>query len=348
MIGLTKENKTVYVKIPDFTPYVYMELPKRITWSRARAKCLFQYLKQTMREGSKPLKYRKCHKYKLHYKVPGHYLLLTFKTQSACRSLEFKCRNSMTIDGLGYFGKNEFSVHEQNIDPIIKFTVNRKIKTAGWVEVTEMFREEDESLSNEERKYTTCDIDMYASWNDINPVNIPETVIVYPTIVSFDIETYSTNHNSKMPDPLIAENEVFQISFHSMRYSGKSYVTEKHLLSLKECPPIDDTDVRNFSSEKNLLVGFSNIMQEIDPDILVSYNGLKFDWGYLITRAEICGVYMKFAKLGRIEGERAFIVRKKWESSAYGKQNFNYLVPQGRINIDMLPEIERNYKFEGS
>lgn len=339
--GMTKDDETVYVKIPNYQPYVYLELPKRIEWTKERARNVFMFLKTYMK-GHGPIKYKLCDKFKLHYKIPGKYLMLVFNTHGECRKLEYLLHYPIRINGFTNFEAYEFALHEQNIDPIIKFTVNKKIKPSGWVKVTEM----EEYI--EDREFSTCDIDMYSSWDDVNPIDIPDTVTIHPKWVSFDIETYSINHNSKLPDPKINDNEVLQISFHEMSYdgSGKNYNIKKHLLSLHNCPSIENVDVRNFASETDLLMGFKSIMHEVDPDILLSYNGLKFDWDYLISRAEHCCIWMEFSKLGRIKDEKSILVANDWESSAYGKQKFSYLEPQGRINIDLLPEIERNYKFD--
>ena len=47
--GRTSEQKTVYCIIDDFTPFVYLELPKRIRWNKPKCQELFDYFKNTMK-----------------------------------------------------------------------------------------------------------------------------------------------------------------------------------------------------------------------------------------------------------------------------------------------------------
>jgi len=66
---------------------------------------------------------------------------------------------------------------------------------------------------------------------------------------------------------------------------------------------------------------------------------------YFIKRNNITLDWFEFSKWGRVHNQRAKKSIIKWSSSAYGEQNFNYLEIQGRITVDMLPIIQRDYKF---
>jgi len=345
--GRTEDERSVHCVIKGFTPFVYLQLPKRITWNRAKCIAVFEYLMKS--EG--PQSYWLLKKYLLKYKKICNTICLTFPTNKAAYSLMRRCsnKNGMVIDGVGTFRQNEFEVHEQNIDPILKFTASKKLNLASWIEVKETIPEEEQGLSVEDRKFTTADIDLQAIWTDVEAYTPDEIVIVRPKYFSFDIECNSKNHNSKIPDPEIPENCVFQIACTIGKF-GES-IEKSYLLSFGNPLDIPGVTVIRFNQgpfkqrEKELLLYFKRLIDEENPDVFVGYNTMKFDWNYLIQRAEKLGIYMKFALLSRIVGRRAELKKSSWSSSAYGEQVFRYLDPFGRTNVDVMIEIERNYRL---
>lgn len=343
--GRTADNKSVHCIVQNFTPFVYLELPKRIRWDKAKCMAVFNYFQKIMKSEG-PLSMQLLRKYRLKYKKLVNTICMTFPTQKAAASIGSRCRNSrngFSIDGVGFFKAGELIVHEINIDPILKLTASKKLKLASWVTIKETIRTEDQGLSTEDRKYSTADIDLYADWLDVEDW-IPEGVImVKPKYLSFDIECNSKNHNSKLPDPTIPENFIFSIAI-ICGYSGGG-ISKKILLSLFNPHDIKGTKVIRCKDEREILLKFRAFIEDENPDVIITYNGMKFDWGYMIARAELNRIYLKFAQNTRIIGKRAELMKSSWSSSAYGEQEFRYLDPMGRTNVDVLLEIERNYKL---
>ncbi len=355
--GLTAEGKSVLAKVDGFTPFVNVELPSRCQWDSARAVSFFEYLKECLSNWKirktgevkdySPIRFKVSNKFNLYHKKPGTYMLLVFKTNIACKNLQYFLEKQHDIPGVGCMKRGDFKVHEQNIDPIIKLTATRGIKLSSWIEAEE-YIPEDENSSIEERKFSSADIDFYVKYKSLKLAEIPDTVQPKAKIVSWDIECYSHNHNSKLPDPGVKENFVSQISVIYTRYGNPPEKWKKYLLSLRMgCDfEVAGTKVYCYENEKDLLLGFKQLIQMLNPDILLGYNILKFDYNYLIKRAELLEIYDKFIELGRIFGIMAIKVTKDWASSAYGEQKFEFLECQGRLNLDLLPEIERNFKFD--
>lgn len=342
--GLDDKGRTVHCRIDNFTPFVYLELPKRIKWNKVKCQTLFDFYQQRYKSEG-PLEFRMFQKYKIHYKKSVNVMFLTFSTDANAKKFGNRIpRNNASIYGLGSFGPGEFKVHESHsIDPIIKFTATRNITLASWVKLEEYIPESETGLSIEERKFTTADIDLYCDWRNVHPYTPKDMIIVQPKYCSFDIECYSKNHNSRMPDPEQAENVVFQIAliFGTLRNPKQRRV----LLTMFHPDDIDGVEVIRFATERELMLHFTNLINEEDPDIFITYNGMKFDWDYLITRADRGGFYPKFAKMSRIIGERAERMVSSWGSNAYGQQEFKYLNCHGRTNVDVLLEVERNFKL---
>jgi len=349
--GRTADNKSVHVLIKHFTPFIYVELPRRIGWNKAKAQAFFHYLQRSMKSEG-PIAMSLHAKYRLHYKKKIYTMFLSFPTDGAARKLQRKCSNArgFAVPGLGSFQGQEFKVHESNIDPVLKFTAAKKIKLSDWIQIRETIDSEEIDLNDEERKFTTADIDMYANWQDVSPVESEslENVFVPPKYCSFDIECNSKNHNSKLPNAEIPENVVFQIAMVFGFLGAESDTRHRILLSLGHPRQnrIENCDeLFTFANENELLLYFSHLIQKHNPDIFIGYNIMKFDWNYMIKRAEIGGIYLQFAHLGRVMGKRADIRTISWSSSAYGEQKFSYFECHGRTNVDVLLEVERNFRL---
>lgn len=350
--GRSLDGKSVHCVIEDFPPTVYLELPKRVKWNKAKCASLFEYLKKTMKSNA-PLDYQLLQKYNLYYLDLMNTMCLTFPTHEASRALARRCTNARTglvIDGVGTFRAGELVVHTHNIDPIIKFTATKTIKLAGLLEVKETIPpspDEDggEGIDVEDRKFTTADIDLRCKWKDVEPYDPPDvlSLVIKSLFFTFDIECYSENHNSKIPDPTNPANVIFSISVVIGYYGDPA--RKKYLLTLCNPKDIPDVTITRFVTEKELLLAFRNKIEDANPDALCTYNGMKFDWNYIIARAEKLGIYMKLAQISRVVGKRAELKTVNWSSSAYGDQIFRYLDPCGRSNVDVLIEVERNYKL---
>lgn len=345
--GRTADDKSVHCIVKNFTPFVYLELPKRVKWNRAKCIAVFEHFKKILKNNA-PLEMWLLQKYKLKYKKLFNCIRMTFPTQKAAAIFGGKCRNAkngIAIDGVGVFKAGELIVHETNVDPILKFTASKKLKLASWIEVKETIREEDIGLSIDDRKYSTADIDLYADWCDVENLFLDEVIVVKPTYFSFDIECYSKNHNSKLPDPELPGNFIFSIAVTCGRFGSGIEESKKYLFTLFNPHDIPNVKVIRCKDERDLLLKFRAFVDKKNPDIFVTYNGMKFDWGYMISRAEITKIWLKFAQISRIIGKRAELTETTWSSSAYGEQKFRYLDPMGRTNVDVLIEIERNYKL---
>lgn len=347
--GLTKDEKSVMIRLDGFRPYVNIEVPKNFT--KAKAEDLFELMKKRLRNVIKddesrnyaPIKFQFMKKFELYHKIAKNYMTVWFKTHEACKSLQYFFHTKLKSDIENEFGiktRNVFKVHEQNIDPLIKLGATYKLLLGSWLEVTEYFPQD------AQKDFSTCDYSMYVNVKNIKPITVSDTIQPREKILSFDIECGSENENSKLPDPLNPKNKIEQISIHTCRMGDDKI--KKHLLTIRKGVDIKvpDTIVFNCKSEKDLLLTFTRKMIEFDPDILLGYNILKFDWDYILKRVELLGISDRFLRLGRIDGEKAHKKIMSWSSSAYGDQKFQFLEIQGRMNLDLFPEIERNYKFD--
>ena len=85
--------------------------------------------------------------------------------------------------------------------------------------------------------------------------------------------------------------------------------------------------------EAELLRDFVTEVNKFDPDIIVSYNGDSFDWPYVIDRAHLNEVPLS---IGRDKSEPK--IREVGDSSQ--------ILIRGRVSLDMLPIIRKNYSLK--
>jgi DNA polymerase elongation subunit (family B) len=108
----------------------------------------------------------------------------------------------------------------------------------------------------------------------------------------------------------------------------------------------EDVEIRMFDTESDLLLGFNEIINEINPQIICGYNIFGFDLPYIYNRSKLNAITSMFDQLSFIKGLHSKEVKIEWSSSAFKNQNFTYLDAPGRLWIDMLPIIQRDYKLE--
>lgn len=104
------------------------------------------------------------------------------------------------------------------------------------------------------------------------------------TVVSVDIETYTETH----PDP--EKEPIIMISLATPEKSS--------VLTYKENNK-DFTEVLH--NEKEMLNRFFELVQELNPEVIVTYNGDNFDFPYILQRAKILKIHvpLEFRILGR-------------------------------------------------
>jgi DNA polymerase elongation subunit (family B) len=345
MYGLGENNENICIRITNFTPYVYIELPSDVSWNEGNVKSICNKINKMM-GNTKPLKQALVYRHKLygaHLTEDNKrrlfpYLFCSFSSKNDISFLSMKLKKDIgTIVGIGSHIK--LKIHEQDASPILQMICAKNINSVGWINFTGI-------PVNTEDKMTVCDEEYYVKWNDISKFETDH--IGNPLVMGFDIEVNSSNP-AAMPDAKKANDKIFQISCVFTRDNdGDDVVPEKYLLTLGETDENlleEATKLLMFRTEAELLIGFTKLVLLKNPNVIVGYNILGFDIPYMIKRQEVCGLGREFTTMGF---SRAPAIQRKikWSSSAYGTQEFEYLDAEGRIFVDLLPLIKRDYKLD--
>ena len=134
--------------------------------------------------------------------------------------------------------------------------------------------------------------------------------------VSFDIETWNKEINTR-PE----RDKVLMIAM-----TGKNNKGEKS----KELFSLSDFGGSEIFKEKRMLGSFMDSVDSINPDLMITYNGTRYDYDYLFYRCKFLNMVLS---LGR--GKSPVFVR---EDSKYGKSVY---LP-GRVNYDLYPIAKRD------
>ena len=340
--GLDKLNRNVCLRIHDFYPYVYLELPNDVIWDIGKVQLVSNKL-DILLGNQKPIAKSLTNRKKL-YGVHINtdktsrefaYLKCEFSSKSDIKTLGYKVRTPLTIPGLG---RVQLKIHESDADPVLQFTSKQKIPTAGWA----MFIGKRVPESD---KITLCDKEYFVNHEKIVPVE--RTLFPKPKSMGFDLEVNSSNP-SAMPDSSKPADKIFQISCILSREGEDEKEWKRYILSLgdpNQKVTGDNAIIKRFKTEADLLIGFTELVRKKNPNILMGYNIFGFDIPYMIDRAKMLYCLDPFDKLGFHKYNSAKEKTLKWSSAAYGDQSFAFLDAEGRVFVDLLPLVKRDYKM---
>lgn len=211
-------------------------------------------------------------------------------------------------------------IYESDIKPVTRFCQTTELNAAGWVTCkkwkdvasTTACERSDFIPGGPQPALTDRHIKVEAKDLVLDLVK-NNTTAVHSTAIIFDIET------SFCLDPNDEIAEVYQIS--CIHYNSSTneirpilFTYNPHLVELEKMDlaerivasqhekykdvEIEGVEVRNLTSEKEVLEEFARFLREEDPDDIVGHNIYGFDMNYLITRAGVLDI-PEYEFLGR-------------------------------------------------
>ena len=344
---LTPASEPVLVRIAGMPITCYMEFVPEETSSRAKVMALVQGLKSGLAPGARGEK---------DYEAASSILLRAEFYPRVTYLYEAREGSALRLDLLNYEavkkvaklsgwgglfvrgreGKVPFKVWEADIPPITKFLSARGCQFCQW------FKGDTEPVDEGDK--VTNQTEVWMDGSTLFPVPEGDTAacMTQPRLFSFDIECFSSNER-RFPAKENAEDVITMISCLCMR-QGDWASLRKYQLVLGECDPIEGVDVRVYATEPELLKGFTDLLSECDPEVLVGYNTQGFDVPYIDTRLR--RKLMGWGKTSRVEGEEPYVRMRASFSEAYGHQTY-YLMEGmgGRVHFDLLNIVKRDHKL---
>ena len=333
---LDVHSKPHLLKINKFPVFCYIELPlliknKVFDWSLYQAERLMTHLRKEVKLQYEKIELAKRGKLYYHWgdrKFP--FIRVFFNNIKEMKQCYYKLEKNVKTP----WGLLQLSVLETDIPVTRKLLSYKNIPYSGWFTC---------HCSPVEDKISSID-EYDVDWDTMEPVN--NNTLSFPTLLSWDIECYSSNKLA-MPDPYQHPDVAYMISAIYKRY--KSMDVKRFGIIYGDCDHIPEDKLENCiiiktSSEYDMVKAFAEVIQQTDPEILIGYNIIGFDYPYLNHR--IKRQMEQWPVMGRIIGEIATMSSTPWKSKAYSKQTCNVLRMSGRISIDLLPYIQSDYNFE--
>ena len=358
IFGSSKNGESVCLNVENFTPFFFIKVDIKSgqnpdTLSGFIINILKKQLKnvKTKEDGVwKTYDYSGCfvenackiqEKYDFYgfsNKKKYKFLRLVFSNSNAMKKCITIIKNNNSAKK-SVSGLCKLPLYEANLDSVIRFAHIQNLNFAGWVNITSP-----EYISQEFSK-SHCQIEASVDWRVVNPLDNNANAPILQA--SYDIETYSID--GKFPSPNVPGNVITQIAT-SFKYFGSSEFLLKHIIVLKKCSELSQTDdvpkiLECYDTEEEVLMAWKRLIVKMDPDILYQYNGDQFDCNYIYTRAIKTGCSDFFLNgLGKLKNTVSVLAENNFSSSAYGSSNFKRLTMPGRINFDILIYIKREYK----
>ena len=370
--GVLENGEDIVCEIYNFKPHIVIELPQEIIrneetipiiWTEQLYEKIYNWMRELISDKSdknqknRPVKYEILENVKVYQQQrQGNFIKIYFMTHISMAGFRRHFEDKIDDEYVSHsiycgifqtvFPAGTFKLHETNINPLIKFIVKQKIIPSGWIEVTEYIPGGSIGCTANERKFSHAIHDCYVYAEDVHPADDKVDSTFRPNIkvMSFDIECFSKNFNSKMPDPSILENEVYSIGACIANIVDQVHSYKTYILSLENPPDVPGVIMLRFKTERDLLIGFGKFIRDNEnPYIMLGHNILGFDWDYLIKRAKLAinDCYSQFAEFTKMIDEEADCTKLSWNSKAYQNMVFKYMNPVGRLNFDLMVEAER-------
>ena len=334
--GISPENENVCLRVKNFKPYAYVQLPDRADEIIVR-----KITDQVMRFATSAKKMYKFHMYNFSNQKNGEksaFLRCTFETKRKMLDLSYHLKRGITVNGENVILK----MFETMANPILQMVSLQDLPMSGWIAYKPNRPVPEESVM------TSCDGEYFVKWESLKRSKRTEQVI--PKCMAFDMEVNS-EHDNQMPSDGPVDS-IFQIS--CVITDSKSPERRKILLSLKSADEdemknselLKDIDVILFDTEKQLVIGFMDLISRERPNVLAGFNIFGFDIEYAMKRANRFFVSEDFKFVGFNKQVPAPVEEVKWSSSAYKNQSFKFLNWEGILLLDLLPIIRRDYKLD--
>jgi DNA polymerase elongation subunit (family B) len=337
LFGKTKAQESIYLQVDGFKPYFYIKLEK--SWKSSQIDQILEAAQRRVFPKDKVeglVETKVVSKYDFYgftnYKK-FNFLKMTFADMESMKAYERAFQKAYNIP---WISKRPIKVkiYESNVIPFLRFMHIKDLDAVGWISIP------NNKLEKHKFPPTCSKHNYYTNWKNITKVddrNINKFIIA-----AFDIEC--TSEDGTFPQPDRPGDKVIQIGITLSRY-GEDECFEKHILCLNKTDPIEGANVIWYEEEEDLLLGFTKILRELDPDIVTGYNTKGFDYQYLKRRAEYLKIYARFSRLSRINGEISEWIESTLSSSALGENKLKYYDMTGRVNIDLMKVIQRDHKL---
>ncbi|KAF9931664.1 DNA-directed DNA polymerase delta, partial [Modicella reniformis] len=331
--GITEAGNSVICHVTGFQPYFYIPAP--LGFKIENIPALKAALEAAIEKGNSIIKIEwklKISIYKYYGDEKSPFLKITLREPKFVAAAKRSIEKGISFEGFKNISDQTF---ESNIAYLLRFMIDCKVTGANWIELPAgSYKLRNDSNSNAQINVEIRYDDMIShqpegEWSKIAPLRI----------MSFDIEC--AGRKGIFPEAKI--DPVIQIaSMITVQGEAKPFI--RNVMVLNTCAHIVGTHTMSFDKEEKLLAAWADFLRKVDPDVVIGYNTSNFDFPYLLDRAKHLGVN-KFPFLGRLNDVKTEAKDTKFSSKAYGNRENKAINMEGRLQLDMLQVMQRDYKL---
>ena len=127
---------------------------------------------------------------------------------------------------------------------------------------------------------------------------------------------------------------------------GNDTPISTHIISSMPVHRANGIKVEICDDEKKILLAWTTLIQENNPDIIIGYNILGFDFKYLKNRSVYLNIFDKFAKLNKINDEISQFKERHILNCDLGDNHIYYFEMIGRLIIDIRKVMQHIYGYK--
>lgn len=345
--GVTKKSESVCVKINNFRPFFYVQIPDGIKWKKFMksefvenlAECThknrFTGEEKLLKFWVKSMGVELC-KYTIFDGFQNHkkskFLKLSFTSLKGRKLVENHiAKNNVLLQGKQF----KLRLFETDISPLLRFFHFKEINPSGWIKLPEnMYSESIDKLS-------TCQYECEISWTDIESIQNCNDIAPL-LIASFDIECTSHDGES-FPNYEHPKDKIIQIGTTVEKFGDPDY-SYNFITSLGTCDKIDGAKVVECVNETEVILKWVEFIEQMNPDVIIGWNTYGFDYQYIKERSALLGIE-EHIRLSRLD-EQSKYRKKELQSAAMGCNELKFYEIPGRINIDLIKYVRSNVKLD--
>lgn len=156
--------------------------------------------------------------------------------------------------------------------------------------------------------------------------------------------------------PKLEGDKVTFIGSTFMRYGEKDTYLN-HCITVGDCDDVEGAVIECVEDETDLLLRWTELIQEENPDIIIGYNIFGFDYEFMFRRAlenhcesEFLLLSKKIGELSgkyknNVDGYEELTIEHSKMSIASGEYDLRYFKMTGRLQIDMYAYFRRDFNL---
>jgi len=236
---------------------------------------------------------------------------------------------------------------EKKIDKWLATPIRSFEKSSDFVKVTtleSMFEKMGKAEHDEEEEYDSK--------------HLKQKIDKNATIVELLCD--KMERNTKINEINISLNSQFpKLEGDKVTFIGSTFMNSgdkepylNHCAVLNSCSKMDNCTVESFTTEKDLLLSWQQLIQKENPDIVIGYNIFGFDYTFMFERAEENNCVKEFLKLSRNtdevcanfvkeDGEYRYKIEESTLQIASGQHDLKFIKMNGRLQVDLYNYFRR-------